>query len=164
MNKNLLFFKVCKNFKVPAKNERFTQIEALTQLDKIDTNLYNVGLPCCHNNLLILDIDIKNGGLNEFQKYINEYGDIKTVIQKTPSGGYHYFFKETSQNYSDDENELIRYLMNKTNYRQKGLDIRKNFGYVVVELSTINGNKYEFINHYTDNDFLEMPITLIKWL
>jgi len=83
--------KICiiKDTKKPAskwsdKNNHFT---------KIDTNIYNVGILTGKiNNLIVLDIDVKNNGLEEFNKKFN-INDFKTPITKTPSGGYHIYFK-----------------------------------------------------------------------
>jgi hypothetical protein len=43
------------------------------------------------NNIIVLDVDEKDEGIEEFNKYIIEYGEPQTITQKTPSGGYHYF-------------------------------------------------------------------------
>ena len=164
ISKNLLFFKVIKNGKIPIKNENYADIKSLKKFDKIDTNLYNVGLPCGPNNLIILDIDIKDDGLTEWSQYIKLHGEPLTVCQKTPSGGYHYLFLNSSSAYSEEETLLLSLLKNKSKYRNKGIDIRKGNGYIVCEPSTINNNKYEFIRHYKDNNFNKMPVTLLKWL
>ena len=84
ISKNLLFFKVIKNGKIPIKNENYGDIKSLKKFDKIDTKLYNVGLPCGPNNIIILDIDIKDDGLTEWSQYIKLHGEPLTVCQKTP--------------------------------------------------------------------------------
>ena len=82
----------------------------------------------------------------------------------TPNNGFHYIFNETNEKYADEENYLIKRLLNKAGYRNKGLDIWMGNGYIVCEPSIINNKKYEFIRHHKDNEILNMPLSLIKWL
>jgi hypothetical protein len=102
--------------------------------------------------------------MEEWKEYIKLHSEPLTVCQKSPSGGLHCFFNATSLNYTDEENDLINMLKNKSKYRNRGIDIRKNNGYVVCEPSSINGKKYEFIRHYKDNEILNFPKPLLKWL
>lgn len=164
-NPELLFFKVCKNNKQPIKNEKYGDPKNLKPLDNIDTKLYNVGISCRPNNLIILDVDSKDDGLNEWNEYIKKYSEPLTVCEKTPNGGYHYYFNHISKNYSCEQKELIDKLKNKSKYRNgKGLDIRKGNGYVVCDPSTIDNKKYEFIRHYKDCEILDMPLSLLEWI
>ena len=101
----------------------------------IDNSTYNVGILTGNsNNLLCLDIDIKDAGLIEFNKYIEEYGEPQTVKQKTINGGFHYIFKNT---HSDEKyNYLIQnYLTTKTKYRGVGIDMRNEGGYFCNRIS-----------------------------
>ena len=127
----------------------------------IDTTLYNVGIPTGNNNnLIVLDIDFKNGGINEFNKYIEQYSEPQTLKISTPNGGFHYLILFNSSN--DNDNFLIKnYLKNKSGYRNSGIDIRSEGGYIVAPLSIIDNKNYEVIN---DKTILEMPSTLISWL
>ena len=87
-----LKFEVKKNSKIPAV--KWSQKCNLKKV--INTNKYNVGLPTgIINNMLVVDIDVKDDGTNEMQKYINKYGEINTLKQMSPSGGFHYFFNFT---------------------------------------------------------------------
>ena len=162
--KELLFFKLSINSKVPIKNEKFSYERNLKKINEINTHFYNVGLACGANNLLVLDIDEKNEGLKEWADYVAQNDEPLTVKQKTPNNGFHYVFYETNDKYTDEENILIKSLRNKAGYRNKGLDIRKGNGYIVCEPSSINNKKYEFIRHYKNNEILNMPLSLIKWL
>jgi hypothetical protein len=55
---------------------------------------FNTGIPTGpENNLLVVDIDVKDEGVIEFQQYLAEFGIINTFVAQTPSGGYHYYFK-----------------------------------------------------------------------
>ena len=92
----------------------------------------------------MLDIDIKDNGLIEWNKYIDEYGEPLTYKVRTVSGGYHYYFKRSSTD--DNKNELVfNYLTTKTKYRGVGIDIRNNGGYVVAPPSIIDNVAYEII-------------------
>lgn len=54
---------------------------------------YNIGLPCKDNNILVLDVDPRNGGDESLKEIIKKHGDLpKTISAKTGGGGYHYFF------------------------------------------------------------------------
>ena len=56
---------------------------------------YNVGIPTGEtNDIVVIDIDIKDDGLKEWQTYTAEFGEPITPTVKTPSGGYHYYFKK----------------------------------------------------------------------
>ncbi len=65
------------------------------------------------NNLVVIDICVKDNGMNEWCKYIKEHDDPQTVKVRTPSGWYHYYFKYASTD--KRQKELIEnYLTNKT--------------------------------------------------
>ena len=163
-NKEFMFLKLCSNTKVPIKNANFSDERNLKKITEINKRYYNIGLACGANNILVLDIDEKNEGLDEWNNYISEYDEPLTVKQKTPNNGYHYIFNEINDEYTEEENSLIKMLNNKSGYRTKGLDIRKGNGYIVCEPSSINNKEYKFIRHYNDTKILNMPLTLIKWL
>jgi hypothetical protein len=55
------------------------------------------------NNLLVLDIDVKDHGLEEWNKYITRNGEINTVTVATPSGGLHYYFLYHSINEANEQ-------------------------------------------------------------
>ena len=86
--KDMLKIKLRKNEKTPAckwsqKNNLFIDI---------DSNLYNVGLITGKiNNIIVLDVDTKDNGIEEIQKYYDQYGEIHTLKQISPNGGYHFF-------------------------------------------------------------------------
>ena len=151
-------FKVKHNAKEPAV--KWSQLDNQSK-DNINIEFYNIGIPTGErNNLLGLDIDVKDGGVEEFQKYLAECGEPLTLKQSTPSGGYHYFFNYNSA--EKDNNYLIaNYLTNSTKYRNKGIDIRTNGGYLVGPTSSINGKSYQIVNGLPITD---MPTTLINWL
>jgi len=156
--KNALKLKVKQNKKIPAVSG-WRNTNNLNK--KIDTNKFNVGIVTGEqNNLIVLDVDLKDEGISEFKKYIDEYGEPKTLKASTPNKGHHYYFKYTSSN-NDDQYLIKNCLLNKSKYRGKGLDIRSNGGYILAEPSKIDENNYKFINNF---DVLEMPTSLIKFL
>ena len=121
---NLLKFKLQKNSKVPLNKGWTNPVNLSSDIDM--KYGYKLGIATGRvNNLIVLDIDIKDNGLNEWNKYIDEYGEPLTYKVKTPSGGYHYYFKRSSTD--DNKNELVfNYLTTKTKYRGVGIDIRNN--------------------------------------
>ena len=104
------------------------------QISEINTRFYNIGLACEANNLLVLDIDEKNEGLEEWTDYVAQNDEPLTVKQTTPNNGFHNIFNETNEKYTEEENVLIKRLLNKAGYRNKGLDIWKGNGYIVCEI------------------------------
>lgn len=152
------FIKLNQNTKTPIKGEYFKDTK---QIKEIDTNKYNVGLIAGANNLLILDVDEKDGGRLEWDDYLKENFEPYTMKQKTPNNGLHYIFKHHDETYTDEENEAISKLKNKSKYRNKGLDIRKNNGYIVFEPSTINNKSYKLMN---DIQPQKIPLKLVNWL
>ena len=112
------------------------------------------------NNLIVLDVDVKDNGLEEFNEYIKTFGNIDTYTVRTPSGGLHLYFNYTSQ--KDADNYYLRnYLKTSSKYRGKGLDIRSDGGYIVGVDSKINGRSYSVIRNTAIND---IPSSLVEWL
>ena len=44
------------------------------------------------SNITVVDIDVKDGGLIKWVELTNENNIPKTLVQKSPNGGCHYFF------------------------------------------------------------------------
>ena len=154
--KDMLKIKLVKNEKTPAckwkNNNHFKDI---------DSELYNVGLITGKlNDIIVLDVDTKDNGIEEMQKYYDQYGEIPTLKQISPNGGYHLFFKYTSSN-EDDQYIINNFLLNSSKYRNAGLDIRSNGGYIVVEPSCLHTKKYQFVN---EHEIIEIPHNLIEFL
>jgi len=97
----------------------------------------NIALPTGSiNDLVVVDVDIKGGvnGLASLQHLEDQVGTLETYTVKTPSGGFHYYFKHP--------NEPIK---NRVNFRD-GIDIRGDGGYVLAVGSSIDGNEYTAID------------------
>jgi len=152
------YIKLNKNTKKPIKGEHFKDTKDIKQ---IDINFYNIGLMAGVNNLVMFDVDIKDGGLIEWNEYLKENFEPYTMKQQTPSGGYHYIFLHHDPTYTEEENQAIDRLENTSKYRKKGLDVRKNNGYIVFEPSTINNKPYKLLN---DIQPQKMPLKLVLWL
>ena len=114
------FFKLDKNSKIPAV--RFSDEKNLiNDTNNINLEKNNIGFVTGKiSNIFVLDIDLKDDGLKEWNKYIKQHGEPLTVTVKTPSGGLHYYFKFKETTVSD--NYLIsNYLTTKTKYKDFGL-------------------------------------------
>lgn len=154
MFSNLLKIRVHRNAKEPV-NKKWNLKENM--INSISN--FNIGIPTGKiNNLICLDIDNKDNGIEEFNKYILEFGEPQTVKQSTPNGGFHYIFKYSSSFIT------INYLKNKTKYRNCGIDIRSEGGYFVSAPSKIHDKEYKYIRDFDNYEVLEMPESLINWL
>ena len=165
--------KLLPNDKVPPKNYCWSKDDKLIVKNIEPNEKQNVGILTGKNNIMILDIDVKNGGLDAFNEYVREFGNIDTYCVKTCRNGYHYYFNATSKN--NDDNELIKdKITNSTNYRGVGIDIRcGKSGYVVAPGSVVrvadsiksqgdfNDGKYTVCKNMP---IIDMPSNLISWL
>lgn len=100
----------------------------------------NAGLLCGKvNDLVVFDVDVKRGTHAEAERFITEYNlmDVCKYIIKTPSGGWHFFFKYTE--------EIVKKIQ-PTLYDKQFLDILTNCNYVVSEHSVMyDGSEYKAI-------------------
>jgi hypothetical protein len=121
----------------------------------------NVGILTGHNNIMVLDVDTKDGGLEAFNEYVKIFGNIDTFCVKTCRDGYHYYFNATSKNEKDDKN-IKKKITNSTKYRGVGLDIRcGQSGYVVGPGSKVNGKVYTVEK---DLPIIDIPSSLLYWV
>ena len=113
-------------------------------------NNYNTGIITGKvSNITIVDIDIKDNGLETWNKLINEFGDINTVKVKTPSGGLHYYFK-----YNDQIKKNI------TKLNEIGIDIKNDGGNIISPPSI----GYTYINHLDTYDIINIPEWLLNYI
>ena len=81
--------KICKGTKQPACRWSDPRNH---QKDPIDKTSYNTAvLTGPINNLLVVDVDVKDQGMDEFKKYITSHGSPNTLTVSTPSGGLHLY-------------------------------------------------------------------------
>ena len=145
---------IVKGSKVPAikKWEQAPNQHKIINTIKYDTAL----ITGKRNNIIILDVDIKDEGMEEIKKYIKQFGTLDTLTIKTPSGGLHYYFKYFGVN--EASNYLIKNVIkNRSKYRNKGLDIRTTGGYIKAPPS----ENYDIINNV---EVIEMTEHLLLWL
>lgn len=166
LENNLKIFPLYENGKIPL----VTHWKEDASCDKLQVAYWlenakncNWALPSTLNNLFVIDIDMHGDvdGLKSFLKLCNDLGfdyneelELRTLYQTTPSGGIHLIFK------SDDELNKVK---NKANFFNgyPGIDIRTD-GYIAVEPSVINGNKYKFDGQISD--IKEMPSVLKEYI
>lgn len=122
--------------KVPITQHGFH--EATNDIEQItkwytDNPKAGIGLPTGEvNNLVVMDIDPRNGGDVSLERLIDEYGKLPdTVHCLTGGGGEHYYFNNDE---CITKSKLDGY---------PGIDIQGNGKYVVLPPSTHpNGKKY----------------------
>lgn len=105
------------------------------------------------SNLVVLDIDPKNGGSGSFLDMEAKYGDLpETPTVITGSGGKHYYFRHPGVK-----------LTNRTNFIGNGIDFRGDGGFVVAPHSKhASGNNYEWELSFADIPFADMPNWLLR--
>ncbi len=79
----------------------------------------------------MVDLDVKDDGVQESVKYIEQHGEPKTLKVTTPTKGLHYYF-----NYSHEDPHcqavFKAHLKNSNKFRGRGIDIRSEGGYIVA--------------------------------
>jgi len=124
---NKLCIELNKNNNKPIKgwsNKNLDNLKNLIRYQNINNKYYNIGLICnLENNIICLDIDIKNdkNGLEYINnKFNNDFINIMlnyTLVEKTPSGGYHIYFTYTNENkYIEDKLKLMTKKINSNGY------------------------------------------------
>ena len=127
-----------------------------THYKDINMKRYNAGHLCGEvNDIMVLDVDVKDGGVQAIVEYFREYGKIDTFTVRTPNGGYHYYFKYKSKDHNDN------YLKNSIGLRGAGLDFKTEGGYVLTPGSCVDGKYYKVINQ---TNIVDMPNELLSWL
>jgi hypothetical protein len=111
------------------------------------------------NNIIVLDVDKKDNGIEAIEDFKRNFGNFETFTVSTPNGGFHHYFNYNSENETDDY--LIKQFINHTKLRGVGLDIRTERGYIVAPGSSIDGKYYNIIN---DVSICDMSSSLITWL
>lgn len=89
------------------------------------------------SQLLVVDVDTKNGGVENWDELLaNNHSTIEPNV-KTPTGGLHYYYRlKTGQEFTNSTGNL-----------PEGIDIRANGGYVILpEVST----NYEQLKSFED--------------
>jgi hypothetical protein len=108
------------------------------------------------NNLLVLDIDIKDNGMKLWNKISKNYPEIKTPTVKSPGGSLHFYFK-----YNQNIPNMNRILVDG---KKIGWDIKSD-GSIITSPPSLYPNsrkRYEWITNKSLNDL--KPINIPKWL
>ena len=131
--KGFRVFPLTRNSKTPRDKEFFNSATAVaedvTKLFKGDTQ-YNVGVLC--DNMLVVDLDVKSGkdGLASF---IDLDMPMNTLVVRTPTGGYHYYYNAPST--MNTQGNTGRGLA-------PGVDTRSYHGYVIAPGSSTKDGVY----------------------
>lgn len=163
MYKNISYDKLTKIELVKnAKKPATTWSLEFNQKKIINMQRYNCGILTGKvNDIVIVDVDEKDDGVIEFNKYIEKFGNPNTFTVKSVNNGFHYYFKYTNSNEAT-QHLINNSLKNTSKYRNgKGIDIRSNGGYIVSPGSSIDGKFYTVIN---DVPIIELPEQLALWI
>lgn len=135
---------------------RHGYLDATTAEDKIHTwwTKYpeaNIGIACGASDLVVVDIDIKNGidGLESWQNLLNEIGHdfCETATVETPTGGKHLYFRSHGSEIKSSAGRLA-----------PGIDIRAAGGYVVAPSSVLSGvGSYKWSQGYEPGKINILP-------
>jgi hypothetical protein len=141
---------ICK-WKEPSKQQK----------EFINPKRFNTGIPTgTRNHLLVVDLDVKGDGVEEFKRQIQAQCKPNTLHVITPTGGENYYFHYAHPD--PGTNQVIKSLLNKsTKFRGKGIDIRREGGYIVGRPSVRNGKAYEPTNLTKP---IDIPASLVAWL
>ena len=137
------------NCKSPGKHPKLNNWKAIATDDKARlANLFkdnnsNIGIVTgVKSNLVVIDVDPKNGGLDSYIELINKFGNIEkqTLVSNTSAGGYHVYFKY-SGNIKCSNSTVFG----------PGIDVKGNGGYVIAPPSQhISGAQYCWRNGLID--------------
>jgi putative DNA primase/helicase len=97
----------------------------------------NVGIPTGKlNNIEVLDVDVKSGGIASLRTILKETGPLPTSqVVLTGGGGFHFYFKYSNRNYKNRTGIL------------PGIDFKTDGGYVIAPPSVHeSGRRYQWIN------------------
>jgi hypothetical protein len=93
----------------------------------------NIGIHC--ENLVVLDVDIKKGGLDALNLLRLTEDVPSTLFTHTPTGGEHHYFRLPAGH---------RGVSNGVDTLGRGIDIRSTGGYVVAPGSVVAAGTYAF--------------------
>lgn len=111
----------------------------------------DAGIALVTYGLVVLDFDVKNGGLENKNVMVAKYGQLpRTRTHRTGGGGLHYIYRNPNGTDIRDKVGLGGY---------QGVDIRANGGYIVAPPSLHeSGKRYEVID---DCEMAPAPIWLM---
>lgn len=96
----------------------------------------NIGIHC--EGLLVIDVDVKNGGLEAFELLSGKMALPETLVNQTPTGGKHIIYR------LPEDHPGVK---NSVQVLGSGLDVRSTNGYIVGPGSTVSAGKYTRAAH-----------------
>lgn len=118
---------------------------------------HNIGiLTGKKNNLLVLDIDVKDNGMKLWKILSKQYPEIKTPTVKSPGGSLHFYFKYNSK--LPNMNRIL------VDGKRIGWDIKSD-GSIITSPPSLYPNtkqRYKWLSNKSLNDIT--PINMPKWL
>ncbi|MBT3367837.1 MAG: DNA primase [Nitrospina sp.] len=107
---------------------------------------FNIGIRTgIESDLIVLDVDPRNRGIESLEKLIAEYGKLPLTIKVKTGNGFHFYFRYP------DLSKKFKCATNFAGYT--GLDLKAQGGYVIAPPSNhLSGNKYRFIKKKTPRD------------
>ncbi len=143
---------------IPLYNKRpiYRQWNKITQTPKIEAfKGYNIGILTGQaSGITVLDIDVKEGGVQMWNSISSAFPEIITPVARTGSNGIHMYFRYNKKLYS-----FSRY---KLRGKRIGWDLLNNDRQCVAppSISLDTGKKYRWVVSPNDVPFAQMP----KWL
>lgn len=169
-----------KDWNEKSKNDLYAQCEALIHAGK------NVGIVCGQaSKVIVLDVDTQHNGTKNFRQLQNEFNngeELQTPTVRTPSEGFHLYFKyEADLGLKTASNVIQRF------GKLNGFDIRSDSGFIVYpgseypgcgdkaekhtskgcsgdsnENCDFKGRKYEWVITPEDFEPIKMPAWLVN--
>jgi len=73
-------------------------VKTFSYRELVELRSPGIGIPCRQNGLIIIDVDVegtshKNDGREFWANFCEQYAIPKTYTVRTPSGGYHFYYK-----------------------------------------------------------------------
>ncbi|MHC1725458.1 MAG: bifunctional DNA primase/polymerase [Syntrophobacteraceae bacterium] len=135
-------FPIAKNTKVPPRGFTDWENRASSSPEQVKTWAKllpgcNWAVACGASNLIVIDVDVKNGkqGMQSLKALEAEIGKLSdTLIAITPSGGRHLYFRGTCPSYTKNPGPL-----------GPDIDIKSVGGYVLLPGSKTGKGAYEWM-------------------
>jgi len=136
----------------------WTNINMETAVANIKPNC-NLGILTGNKSkIIVIDVDVKDKGLETWEKIIKKHGEPSTIKVRTGNGGLHYYFNYTDKLKSDSK--VVIYEGEKV-----GIDIKNDGGYVVCPPSiNAEGKKYMWINKPGTIELCDIPEWFFQYM